>query len=172
MPWHSRLPLNAVPCGAPKTLAAWLFVAPNALLPPPNKPPPVVVPAPKAGLLAALLNSPPPVVFVLLPKAKVGFVVLLVLPKPLKPVDVPAVEVLLPKRPPALVVVPPKAGLAPNGEDPWLVPKPVGEDALVSEHSGLFGLASLCSRLVSGGHSVPIFGDLRAKRQGREKGER
>ena len=110
-------------------------------------------------------------VFVLVPKAEVGFVVLLVPPKPLKPVDVPAVEVLLPKIPPALVVVLPKAGLAPNGEDPWLVPKPVGEDALVSENSGLIGSVSLCTRLVSGGHLDTIFGDLRAKRQGQEKGE-
>lgn len=162
VPWHSRLfPPNAVPCGVPKTLVVWLFVAPKALLPPLNKPPPEVVPAPKAGLLTALPKSPPPVVFVLLPKADVGFVVLLVAPKVPKPVDVPAVEVLLPNRPPLLVVVPPKAGLAPNGEDPWLVPKPVREDILVIEGSGLFVLAILCSGTVAGGaaEAMVVIGD-------------
>lgn len=170
MPWHSRLfPVKAVLCVAPKTLVGWLFVAPKALLPPPNKPPPEVVPAPKAGLLAALPKSPPPVLFVLLPKADVGFVALLVVPKPPKPVGVPAVEVLLPNRPPPLVVVPPKAGLAPNGEEPWLVPNPVRDDMLVIEGSELSDSAVSCSRSVADDDSEAIVSDRRPRYQRPDK---
>lgn len=82
---------------------------PKVLLPapPPNKLPPALFCAPKAGLLA-VPNMPPPV-----------FALLALLPNPPNPVEGPAVAVLLPKRPPALVVfvVLPKPVRLPPNED-------------------------------------------------------
>lgn len=85
----------------------------------PNRPP-VLVDAPKAGLLA-----PPNIVLVPEPKPPVVLPVFMELPKPPaepKPV-LPAVAVVEPKRPPAVVVAAPNAGFAPNAPVPVL-PKP------------------------------------------------
>jgi hypothetical protein len=113
VPWLSILawppPKTLVPVFAPKPV----FVAL------PNRPPPPEAPEPNAGLLVLL----PKMLLPVFPPPK-GVEVVFAEPNPPKPVD-PVVAVVVPNRPPPLVVVVlPKAGaLAPKGVVP-LEPKP------------------------------------------------